>query len=146
MAQFDDSQLYRLLNTSSHPEITCFLNRYGIDSVDRDGRTFLMTAVVENKIEVVKHLFELGCSCHLQDGQGLTALHFAAMYDLIELVALLISHGALVDSEDNEGNTPLWRAAMSSDGMTASMKLLMAAGADPTKKNKHGVASEDLFD
>nr|MDA1491023.1 hypothetical protein [Bacteroides fragilis] len=40
MNRFDDTQLYPLILQEDFGNIEKFLKKYGIDSVDRDGRSF----------------------------------------------------------------------------------------------------------
>lgn len=145
MNKFDDTQLYKLLIASNLQDIDDFLNKYGIDSVDRDGRTFLMSAVSENKIEIVSHLIKNGTDVTKQDKQGLTALHLACFEDNQEIAQLLIDNGSKIDQIDNEGNTALWRAVMAHDENARTVKLLISKGADVNIQNKHGVSPSDLM-
>ena len=51
------------------------------------------------------------------------------MYNKDTVVALCIEKGAKVDLQNNNGVTPLMAAAR--DGLTAIVKMLLEAGADP---------------
>ena len=145
MNKFDDSKLYQLLEEKDFRKIDAFLKKYGADSVDRDGRTFLMSAIVEQKIELVKHLISLSCNVNASDIQGLTPLHFAAIYDNEAIASLLVEHGANIDAQDDQGNTPLWRAVMENDAKASVAKYLISVGADMAKENNHGVSPSDLM-
>lgn len=126
MNKFDDTQLYALLNESNYEKINAFLQIYGIDSVDRDGRTFLMSAIVEGKGDIVSYLLNIGCNVNAKDKAGLTALHFAAIYDRCSIVKVLITNGAEIDEVDYIGNTPLWRAIMEHSNETSTIRYLFA--------------------
>lgn len=118
-----------------------------LDSQDSDGRTPLMHAILaENaSIEVVNLLLRLGADPNIRDrDQGWTALHFAAQVVRLDLVVALIDAGAKIDVEDEFGNTPLWRAVFSSQGKGDVIKALLSAGANPDKKNIHGVSPKIL--
>ena len=146
MNKFDDTQLYALLNESNYEKINAFLQKYGLDSVDRDERTFLMSAVVEGKEDIVNYLVNIGCNVNTKDKSGLTALHFAAIYDRSKIVKVLITHGAEIDVVDNVGNTPLWRAIMENSNETSTIRYLLEHGADPNKTNNRGIAPKDLLE
>ncbi|MFT9820949.1 ankyrin repeat domain-containing protein [Lysinibacillus sp. NPDC056185] len=146
MNKFDDTQLYVLLNESNYEKINAFLQKYGLDSVDRDGRTFLMTAIVEGKDDIVNYLVNIGCNVNIKDASGLTALHFAAIYDRYNIVKVLIIRGAEIDAIDNLGNTPLWRAIMENSNETSTIRYLLENGADPKKANNRGIAPKDLLE
>ncbi|WP_312967439.1 ankyrin repeat domain-containing protein [Acinetobacter gerneri] len=145
MNKFDDTQLYHLLISNDLSAIDKFLNKFGLDSVDRDQRTFLMSAIVEKKIDIVKHLLDIGADVNIHEKIGLTALHFAALENNLEIIKLLIESGAEIDAIDNQGNTPLWRAIMTTDGDSDISKYLVSKGADLDQKNKHGVSPRDLL-
>ncbi|KOS60272.1 ankyrin repeat domain-containing protein [Lysinibacillus agricola] len=146
MNKFDDTQLYALLNESNYEKINAFLQTYGLDSVDRAGRTFLMSAIVEGKEEIVNYLVNIGCNVNTKDKAGLTALHFAAIYDRYTIVKVLITHGAEIDAVDHIGNTPLWRAIMENSNETLTIRYLLENGADPNKINNRGIAPKDLLE
>lgn len=146
MNKFDDSQLYKLLNESNYENIKAFLLKYGLNSVDRDGRTFLMSAIVEGKEDIVNFLVNIGCNINAKDKAGLTALHFAAIYDRCNIAKVLLTHGAEIDAVDNNGNTPLWRAVMENSSETSTIEYLLENGADPNKANNRGIAPKDLIE
>ena len=78
------------------------------------------------------------------DRQGRTALMIAAAYGRVEVVQLLLDAGADVDATDQQGMTPLMHAAEArkygSPGLLplAVARLLLDAGADPTRRCKRG--------
>lgn len=145
MEKFDDSQLYKLLYGKDFSKIKDFLEKYGLDSVDRDGRTFLMTAVVDGDEKLVKDLLALGCGINNKDTQGLTALHLAAINNKVDVVKVLLSFDCDVNIVDNIGNSALWRAAMSLKNDSEIIKLLLDKGSDVNLANKHGVSPKDLL-
>lgn len=146
MNKFDDTQLYALLIESDFEKINTFLLKYGLDSVDRDGRTFLMSAIVEGKEDIVNYLVNIGCNINNKDKSGLSALHFAAIYDRYNIVKVLITRGAEIDAVDNIGNTPLWRAIMENSNETSTIRYLLENGADPDKANNREIAPKDLLE
>lgn len=113
---------------------------------DADGRTLLIEAAIEKRVDLAKLLLEHGADPHHADRDGSTALHFAAQEHLPDLVQLLIDHGAKLDAVDRLGNTPLFRALSTYRGQAEGNAIwaLLLAGADRTHKNTHGVSPEDL--
>ena len=114
------------------------------EETDREGRTALLNAAIENRLEAAKILIEEGAQVNARDRAGRTALHFAAQGHHEELALLLIKSGADLEAEDAHGNTPLGRATFESRGRGELVSLLLEAGADPSHRNKHGKSPLDL--
>jgi hypothetical protein len=87
---------------------------------------------------------------HAIDRQGRTMLMIAADYGQVEMVQLLLEAGADANAIDNEGMTPLMHAAEArgrphpGPPPTAVVRLLLAAGADPTLRCKRGWTAEEI--
>ncbi len=145
MKKFDDSQLYKLIYGKDFSKIKDFLEKYGLDSIDKDGRTFLMTAVIDGTEELVRSLLTLGCEVNTKDKQGLTALHLAAINNKINVVTILLSFGADINIVDDNGNSALWYAAMKLEKNSEVIKVLLDNGSDVNLANKHGVSPKDLL-
>ena len=89
-----------------------------------------------------------GADIHATDKNGVTALHHAVRFRNPTAVKTLIEHGANVNQACRRtGSTPLHRAATRTGapgtaGKDAAaieiIQMLLAAGADPTIKNKSG--------
>jgi ankyrin repeat protein len=69
---------------------------------------------------------------------------FGAQDQNAKLVDLLIKRGAEVDALDCSGDTPLWRAAMDYRGDKSTIEVLLKHGADPDKKNRHGISPREI--
>ena len=145
MKSFDDRSLYRLLSKNILDEVKEFIDRYGVDSVDRDGRTLLMTAVTERKNEIVRFIVELGGDVNAKDYQGFSALHFAAFRDNDVAAEILLDAGANIGSKDTQGNTPIWRLVMKNGAQSKCYDIFIKGGADINEKNKHGVSPADIM-
>ena len=147
MTTIDEKKMIQLLiNSDDKQALDAFIKKNGIDAVDRDGRTFLLSAVAKNNLSLVSYLIEQNYDLSAADNQGMTALHIAAIHDYCNMAELLPDKGAEIDPVDAWGNTPLWRAAMNSpDENSSTAKLLLARGADKNKKNNSGVAPIDLL-
>ena len=117
-----------------------------LNHAEPDGRTLLIEAVLEKRLDVAKLLLEHGADPKRADHDGATALHFAAQEQQPELVQLLIDKGAAIDAQDRLGNTPLFRALTTFRGEAEGNAIwaLLLAGADRKLKNTHGVSPEDL--
>lgn len=110
-----------------------------VNTLDSDGRTALMHAVLDSEPEtsIILLLLRLGGNIDVQDeGQQWSALHFASRDNKKEVVSVLLKSGASVDLLDCFGNTALWRAVMSFNGDLSIVKELLNYGANPTIKMK----------
>jgi ankyrin repeat protein len=112
--------------------------------VDRLGRTELHYTANEGDVVKATQLIAAGAKVDLADDNGWTPLHFAAQAQCVPIAESLLATGARVDSQDRDGNTPLWRAVFDSRGKGALIDLLRQHGADPMRKNLHGVSPLDL--
>jgi ankyrin repeat protein len=98
-------------------------------------------------------LLASGADVHATDRNGVTALHHAVRFRNPMAVRVLIEHGADVNRACRKsGSTPLHRAviptgAPGTAGKQAEAReivaLLLAAGADPSLRNKHGKTPGD---
>jgi tankyrase len=94
-----------------------------------------------------------GADIHAADKNGVTALHHAVRFRSVAAVKALIEHGADVNRAcRRNGSTPLHRAVTQTGapgtagrGQAAReiVKLLLAAGADPSLRNKAGKTPAD---
>jgi uncharacterized protein len=94
-----------------------------------------------------------GADIHATDKNGVTALHHAVRFRSPTAVKTLIEHGADVNQAcRRNGSTPLHRAvtqtgapgtAGSAQAARAIIKILLAAGADPSITNKLGKRPTD---
>jgi tankyrase len=91
---------------------------------------------------------EAGVDIHATDKNGVTALHHAVRFRSPAAVETLIEHGANVNQAcHRNGSTPLHRAvtqtgapgtAGKGDAARQIIEILLAAGADPSIRNKAG--------
>lgn len=111
---------------------------------DREGRTDLHYAALENDTQRIRELVDRGADASAADISGMTPLHFAAQQTAVDAVELLIAAGADVNAVDGHGNGPLWTATFNSRGETRLVEMLCRAGADPHHANNTGRSPMDL--
>jgi uncharacterized protein len=93
-------------------------------------------------------LLKAGADIHAADKNGVTALHHAVRFRSPVAVQVLIEHGANVNQVcRRSGSTPLHRAvtqtgapgtAGKAEAARKIIRILLAAGADPSIANKSG--------
>ena len=116
-----------------------------VNARDRDGRTALMHAVINQDPESIKLLLkQYKADPNVRDRSGWSALHFAAQSGAREIVRELVEAGAVVDSADEHGNTPLFRAVFAYRGTAEAVTSLLELGADPDHLNRHGMSPRKL--
>ncbi|MET7519560.1 ankyrin repeat domain-containing protein [Streptomyces sp. NPDC005480] len=87
-----------------------------------------------------------GAELGLADKAGMTPLHFAAQSQSAFAAELLLAAGATVDVGECNGNTALFDAVFNYRGDPATLRVLLAAGADPERQNAKGVSPRGLAD
>lgn len=116
----------------SHPAIE-------IDALNQAGESPLMMAALKGEVAGARQLLSRGAKVNQP---GWTALHYAAAGTEVQLVRLLMEKGADVNAASPNGSTPLMMAAQygSEDGV----KLLLAGGADPKRRNQRDLKASDF--
>lgn len=124
------------------------LKTFGIDAADGDGRTALINAAIENKLDFMKWLIDNGANVDHQDRIGYSALHFAGQEKFVDVAEFLLERGANPNVQDIHSNTPLWTAIFNAKLPTNEqgvVKLLLKHGADPDHVNKHGKTPRFMY-
>ncbi|WP_406416519.1 ankyrin repeat domain-containing protein [Streptomyces sp. NBC_00873] len=111
---------------------------------DRMGRTAVHYAAADGDVDGLRELVAIGADPDAADNAGWTPLHFAAQAQNPQVSEALLGAGAAVDVPDRHGNTALWTAVFNSRGEAATLRILLAAGADPDRENTHGVSPRGL--
>ncbi len=102
-----------------------------------EGQTALMHAAAGPHRDVVDLLLARGADpTAAVPPRNLTALHGAAWGGDVRILRRFLDLGAKVDATADAGVTPLMKAAWS--GGLAAVRVLLAAGADPTRKDGQG--------
>ncbi len=105
---------------------------------DKD-ETPLMLACIKGHVDTVHLLIAKDADVNKT---GWTPLHYAASGAKDLVMGILLDHSAYIDAESPNGSTPLMMSAMY--GNAEGVKLLLAAGADPTLKNQLGLSAADF--
>ena len=116
----------------SHPAIE-------IDALNRAGESALMMAALKGEVAGARQLLGRGARVNQP---GWSALHYAAAGTEVLLVRLLMEKGSDVNAVSPNGSTPLMMAAQY--GSEDSVKLLLAGGADPKRRNQRDLHASDF--
>ena len=101
---------------------------YPLETRDGYGRTALIMAAKEGKIDTVKILLAKKADINAADSEGCTALWWATYYSRTDVLKLLVASGADVNPHNKEYYYALHWAARNGD--TDIVKALAEAGAD----------------
>uniref|UniRef100_A0AAQ4QSN0 Euchromatic histone-lysine N-methyltransferase 2 n=1 Tax=Gasterosteus aculeatus aculeatus TaxID=481459 RepID=A0AAQ4QSN0_GASAC len=116
-------------------EVCYILTQAGaqVNAQDKDRRTPLLEAIINNHIEVAHYLIQNGASVYHEDGY--TGLHHAAKLGNLEIVNMLLETGQVdVNAQDSGGWTPIiWSAEHKHVDV---IKVLLNRGADVTISDK----------
>jgi len=142
-ASIDEVYNYRILlrRTIGNNSIDIFMkkiNKYlasggDIDAVGSYNETLLHRAVGSNRIDIVKHLVELGANMNIcEDEDGGTPLSIALNHGYYDIATYLVDSGADVNIASIGGCTPLLTAAINrdEDKIIPYLEYLMDRGAN----------------
>ncbi|MFO1220812.1 MAG: ankyrin repeat domain-containing protein [Burkholderiaceae bacterium] len=110
-----------------------------VDQANLAGETPLMMAALKGHAALATRLLARGASVNRA---GWSPLHYAATGSAPAIVKQLIEHGAALDARSPNGTTPLMMAAQY--GAEDSVRLLLAAKADPALRNDLGLKAADF--
>lgn len=99
------------------------------------GNYPLNVAALFGPAELVGVLLDAEADIEKPGRGGLRPLHNAAAMARSDIVALLIRKGAVVDAKDRKGRTPLNYFTAMAKSDIETVKLLLAAGADPNTED-----------
>jgi uncharacterized protein len=148
-AQFSESfNFLKAVKDRDGAKVTEFLNKPGSGAVivnTRDGstgETALHIVAAGRDSLWLGFLLQRGANPDMRDGRGNTALMIATQLGWADGIQTLLTRRAGVDVANSSGETPLIRAVQNRD--LASVRLLLAAGANPNKPdNAAGLSAKD---
>ncbi|MGW1157464.1 ankyrin repeat domain-containing protein [Streptomyces sp. NPDC002519] len=108
------------------------------------GRTAVHYCAVHGDVSGLREVLEGGADPGHADNAGMTPLHFAAQSQSAEVAEVLLAAGVPVDAGDRNGNTALFNAVFNYQGDPSTIRVLLAAGADPGQQNVKGVSPRGL--
>jgi Ankyrin repeats (3 copies)/Squalene-hopene cyclase C-terminal domain/Ankyrin repeats (many copies) len=115
-----------------------------VDGKNGAGETALILAAGDGNLPAVRLLVDRGADARVRTKRNETALGNAATAGDEAIVRLLLDHGADVNARNIRGYSPLMLAAGSDAIPTATVKLLLARGADPGFKGDYDETARDL--
>lgn len=117
------------------------LDRPGIDvnALNQAGESPLMMAALKGDLPAAQLLLDRGAKVNQP---GWSPLHYAATGPEPKLVQLLLERGAEIDAASPNETTPLMMAAQY--GSEDSVNLLVARGADLSRRNQKGLRAVDF--
>lgn len=110
-----------------------------VNVLNASGESPLMLAALRGEKDWCMRLLARGAKAQID---GWSPIHYAATGPNPAVVALLLDRGAAVDALSPNGSTPLMLAARY--GVEASVDLLLARGADMTKRNEKGLDAAEF--
>uniref|UniRef100_A0A8C6T0J5 Euchromatic histone-lysine N-methyltransferase 2 n=1 Tax=Neogobius melanostomus TaxID=47308 RepID=A0A8C6T0J5_9GOBI len=107
-----------------------------VDSLDKEMRTPLLEAIINNHLEVARYLVQNGACVYHVEEDGYTGLHHAAKLGNLEIVNMLLETGQVDVNcfQDSGGWTPIIWAAEHKH--IKVIKSLLNRGADVTINDK----------
>ncbi len=126
---------------------TLIANGSSPNTRDNEGRSPLHNLAYLGDEDTIKLFTDAGAKTSARDRFGLTPLHLASRFGRDQghlRVLALISAGANPNAQDTWGETPLHEAASSDRSTPEVIKILLAAGAVASIRNRDGKCPADL--
>jgi ankyrin repeat protein len=111
-------------------------------ALERQRRSEFMVACASGDLDKVEQMLADGADPNYLNDLGGTPLTWAVAWERQEVVECLLRNGAEVELPARPARSPLMHAA--SRGNEAIVAILMAHGADPSRKDKDGQLPVDL--
>jgi ankyrin repeat protein len=102
------------------------------------GNSPVSEAITFGRADVVRALIRAGAKIDLVERTGVNLLHWATITNRADVIPELARAGVDINAIDDAGFTPLMYAATIDFGDTATLRALLAAGADRSIRNESG--------
>lgn len=110
-----------------------------VNRLNQAGESALMLAAIKGQLEWCEKLLQRGARVNQP---GWAPLHYAATGPNPRIVELLLARGAELEAVSPNGSTALMMAARY--GSEESVRLLLARGADTTRRNERNLNASDF--
>lgn len=131
-AQEPSDRFYTAIRENNLPALRTLLKSADVNTRDKRGSTPLMYAAASGSVEAIRAILAAGAKVNATNDFGATALMWGITD--AEKVRVLLAGGADVRAKSKMGRTPLYLAA-ANDGSSATVKLLLDRGANPTERD-----------
>lgn len=133
--------LFLALRSGAHQAVAALLTApdLKVDQANEANETALMMAALRGHMEWCRRLVERGAAVNRE---GWTPLHYAATGPNPLVTAYLLEMRAAVDALSPNATTPLMMAARY--GHLDSVRMLLAADANPRLRNQKGLSAADF--
>jgi ankyrin repeat protein len=131
-AQEPSDRFYTAIRENNLPVLRSLLKSTDANTRDKRGTTPLMYAAASGSIDSMRAILAAGANVNATNDFGATALMWGITD--AEKVRALLAAGADVRAKSKMGRTPLYLAA-ANDGSSATVKLLLDRGANPTERD-----------
>lgn len=118
-------------------------NGANINASDVDGKTPLMFAVSNEKVEMINEIIKIDKHINAVDANNETALMYAVRSGNIKIVETLLNNKANLYIENIKGETALMIAAYKKDH--DMINFLVSRGADLNEENRYGKSAKMIL-
>jgi ankyrin repeat protein len=119
-------------------------NDFDPNAIGSNGQSLLHEAIASKKHALIPELIRRRVPVNHQNKSRQSALHYAAIFGDVQATENILASGGDPNLIDKHGNNALWAAVLSTNRAPRIIELLVAAGADPSHKNKVGKSVLDF--
>lgn len=142
--------LFRFLKNHKEKEFIEYISSYkpneiDVNMKDDSGNYLIYFAVISNRINVLKKLFEYGARTDVLDSDGKTILYYPIRFDFPEIIDILLELDkknfgvSMVNLKDSKENIPIFYSLKFRNHY--ALQELLKNGADVNYKNSEGCNS-----
>lgn len=140
-----ENALFELFDAGDYTKVEYFIELFGVDATDRDGRNILVNLIIEGHIEwAIRLIAREDINVNQSDKNGHTALHFAVQAENFSLIKALVEKSANINAMDANGNTPLADAIFEELDKEV-IAYLINNGGNLMQENQYGVKPIDYI-